>query len=63
MTSKRTAWLLLTPTLIILFITGFIPFLYVLWVGFFDWNSVSSSGAMHYTGVNNYRRLVFDSAF
>lgn len=63
MKSKRTAWLLLSPTLVILFFTGFVPFVYVLWVGFFDWNTFSASGTMNYTGVNNFRRLVFDNEF
>ena len=63
MKSKRIGWLLLAPTILILFVTGLIPFIYVLWVGFFDWNTVSVSGMMNWVGVNNYRRLVFDGAF
>jgi multiple sugar transport system permease protein len=63
MRKQRTGWLLLAPTLIILFITGFLPFLYILWVGFFDWNPVSATGQMHFSGVDNYRRLVFDADF
>jgi multiple sugar transport system permease protein len=63
MKSRRTAWLLLAPTLIILFFAGLLPFLYVLVVGFFDWNIASVTGDMYWTGVDNYRRLVFDTAF
>jgi multiple sugar transport system permease protein len=63
MKPKRLGWLLLSPTLIILFLTGVVPFLYVLWVGFFDWNTVSFSGSMSWAGVENYRRLVFDQSF
>jgi multiple sugar transport system permease protein len=63
MRKQRTGWLLLVPTLVILFITGFVPFLYVLWVGFFDWNPVSATGQMNFTGVNNFRRLMFDGDF
>jgi multiple sugar transport system permease protein len=63
MKPKRLGWLLLSPTLLILFLTGAVPFLYVLWVGFFDWNTVSFSGTMNWAGVENYRRLVFDQAF
>jgi multiple sugar transport system permease protein len=63
MRKQRTGWLLLAPTLLILFITGFLPFLYVLWVGFFNWNPVSATGQMNFTGVNNYRGLVFDTEF
>lgn len=63
MRSNRTGWLLLSPTLIILFIVGLLPFLYVLYVGFFDWNVFSVEEGMSFAGVNNYRRLVFDDAF
>lgn len=63
MRQKRVGWLLLAPTLVVLFVTGLLPFLYVLWVGFFDWNTVSASGTMNWLGVDNYRRLVFDEAF
>ncbi len=63
MRKQRTGWLLLAPTLLILFITGFLPFLYVLWVGFYEWNPVSATGQMHFSGVDNFRRLVFDKDF
>jgi multiple sugar transport system permease protein len=57
-------WGLLTPTLVVLVITGLLPFVYVLWVGFYDWNPLSSAtGEMSFSGVENYRRLVFDPAF
>ena len=55
-------WGLLSPTLIILFITGLLPFFYVLYVGFHDWNVFGTMG-MSYSGANNYRRLVFDNDF
>ncbi|MCB0194220.1 MAG: sugar ABC transporter permease [Anaerolineae bacterium] len=61
--SQGLGWAFLTPTLVILAITGFLPFLYVLYVGFFDWNIFSAREGLHYTGVDNYRRLVFDSEF
>ncbi len=63
MRSNRTGWLLLSPTLIILFIVGVLPFLYVLFVGFFDWNVFAAQEGMSFAGVNNYRRLVFDDDF
>jgi multiple sugar transport system permease protein len=63
MRSKQVGWLLLSPTLIILFFVGFLPFLYVLYVGFFDWNAMSAQSGMVYTAINNYRRLVFDADF
>jgi multiple sugar transport system permease protein len=63
MRSKRTGWLLLSPTLIILFLFGVLPFLYVVYIGFFDWNVFSARSGMQFAGVNNYRRLVFDQTF
>lgn len=56
-------WGLLSPTLIILGIVGLLPFIYVLVIGFFDWNVFSATGEPIWTAVNNYRRLVFDEAF
>jgi len=63
MRSTRFGWGLLAPTLIILVITGLLPFLYVLYVSFFDWNVFAAQAGLHYTGADNYRRLVFDSSF
>jgi multiple sugar transport system permease protein len=61
--SNRTGWLLLSPSLIILFLFGLVPFLYVLYVGFFDWNPFSAREGLFFTGVSNYRGLVFDDLF
>jgi len=63
MRSARTGWVLLTPTLVILGITGILPFLYVVYVGFFDWNVFSAQVGLVFAGANNYRRLVFDADF
>lgn len=63
MRSNRMGWGLLTPTLVILVIVGFLPFIYVLYIGFFNWNAFSNQLGMQWAGVNNYRRLVFDDAF
>ena len=63
MKSNRLGWGFLSPTLIILAITGFLPFLYVLYIGFFDWNIFAAQKGLIYTGANNYRRLVFDVDF
>ena len=63
MRSNRMGWGLLTPTLAILFIIGVLPFLYVIYVGFFNWNAFASQLGMQWNGVDNYRRLVFDDAF
>jgi multiple sugar transport system permease protein len=63
MKSSRTGWGLLAPTLVILAITGLLPFLYVIYIGFFDWNIFSAKVGMVFRGGNNYRRLVFDKDF
>lgn len=60
---STTGWLLLLPTLVILFITGLLPFIYVLVVSFFDWNLFAVNPEPHYAGAENFRRLVFDSVF
>jgi multiple sugar transport system permease protein len=61
--SRRLGWGLLSPTLVILIIMGVLPFLYVIWLGFHDWNTFSVSREATWAGANNYRKLVFDSAF
>jgi len=61
--SARTGWGFLTPTFIILILTGLLPFIFVIYVGFFDWNVFSAVPGLHFVGVNNYRRLVFDNGF
>ena len=63
MRSTRTGWGLLVPTLIILFIVGLLPFFYVLYVSFFDWNVFSARAGLSFAGANNYRRLMFDNTF
>lgn len=63
MRSNRTGWLLLSPTLIILFLFGLVPFIYVLLIGFNQWNPFSAGRDILYVGVENYRRLVFDPLF
>lgn len=60
---NRIGWALLAPTLIILAVTGLLPFFYVLYVGFFDWNVFAADPGLHFTWANNYRRLVFDPEF
>lgn len=63
MRNPRTGWLLLSPTLLILFIFGLIPFLYVLFVGFNEWNIFAADNSLKFAGLDNYRRLVFDDNF
>jgi len=62
MKSKWLSWGFMTPTVIILTITGLLPFLYVLYVGFFDWAIFSAESGLKFVDADNYRRLVFDSA-
>jgi multiple sugar transport system permease protein len=58
-----TPWALLAPTLLVLGIIGFLPFLYVLYVGFFDWNVFSKVSGLVWAGINNYRLMVNDADF
>lgn len=60
---STTGWLLLAPTLVVLFLVGLLPFLFVLVVGFFDWNLFAADPTMRFSGANNYRMLVFDPFF
>lgn len=63
MRSNRLGWILLAPTLIILALFGIIPFLYVVWVAFHQWNPFGANPNMIYNGADNFRRLVFDGEF
>lgn len=63
MRNATTGWLLIAPTLFILFVTGLLPFIYVLAVSFFDWNAFAQNPDPQFAGANNFRRLVFDAAF
>jgi multiple sugar transport system permease protein len=63
MRSKRMAWGLLSPTLIILGIVGLLPFLYVVYVSFFNWDIFAAVRGMTWAGADNYRQLVFDQDF
>lgn len=63
MRSSTIGWLLLLPTLVVLFLVGLLPFLYVLGLSFFDWNVFAADPTVRFAGVENYRRLVFDGPF
>ena len=64
MYSSKTAWLLLSPTLLILGVVGLLPFLYVLYIGFFTWNPLGVNDQMQFVSLgDNYRNLVFDTEF
>jgi len=63
MRSQRTGWLLLAPTLLILFIFGVVPFIYVLVTSFTHWNAFAADPTPRFAGVDNYRQIVFDTQF
>ncbi|MEM1129285.1 MAG: sugar ABC transporter permease [Pseudomonadota bacterium] len=63
MHSNRLGWILLAPTLVILFFFGVVPFIYVVFVSFHQWNPFAANPDMIFNGAENFRRLVFDTAF
>ena len=64
MNSNRTAWLLISPTIFILVLVGLVPFLYVLYVGFFNWMPLGKIKDMQFISLgDNYRDLMFDEYF
>jgi len=63
MRSNKTGWLMLAPMLIILGTFGIMPFFYVPFVAFHQWNPFGASPEMVYNGAKNFRRLVFDKEF
>lgn len=63
MRSSSVGWLFLTPTFFVLFVFGVVPFLYVLVIGFTQWNSFAADPSMHFVWAENFRRLVFDEPF
>jgi multiple sugar transport system permease protein len=54
---------MLAPTLLILATFGIVPFFYVLYVSFHQWNPFGASHEMIHNGAKNFRRLVFDKEF
>ncbi|WP_424932351.1 carbohydrate ABC transporter permease [Amaricoccus macauensis] len=63
MRSNRLGWILLAPTLFVLFLFGVVPFLYVVWLSFHQWNPFAANPDIIYNGAANFRRLVFDAGF
>ena len=64
MNSNRTAWILISPTIQILVLVGLVPFLYVLYVGFFNWMPLGKVKDMQFINFGyNYRELMFDEYF
>lgn len=63
MQSKKLGWLLLSPTLVVLFLFGVLPFVYVVYVSFHQWNPFAANPDMVFNGADNFRRAVFDAGF
>ncbi len=63
MRSSSVGWLFLAPTFLVLFVFGVVPFLYVLVIGFTQWNSFAADPSIHFIWAENFRRLVFDEQF
>ena len=63
MQSNKFGWILLAPTLAILFFFGVLPFIYVVWVAFHQWNPFAANPEMIFNGADNFRRIVFDTQF
>ncbi|WP_298817564.1 sugar ABC transporter permease [uncultured Roseibium sp.] len=63
MQSKKIGWILLAPSLIILFLFGVLPFIYVVFVSFHQWNPFGANPDRIFNGAENFRRLVFDERF
>lgn len=63
MQSNRLGWLLLAPTLVVLGVFGVLPFVYIVFLAFQQWNPFGANPEMFYIGADNFRRLVFDAEF
>lgn len=63
MQSNKLGWCLLAPTLVVLFFFGVIPFFYVVWLAFHQWNPFAVNPEIVFNGAANFRQLVFDQGF
>ncbi|MBL4811128.1 MAG: sugar ABC transporter permease [Rhodobacteraceae bacterium] len=63
MQSNKLGWIMLAPTLVILFFFGVLPFVYVVWLAFHQWNPFAVDPTIIYNGAENFRRIVFDAQF
>ncbi|MCB1357568.1 MAG: sugar ABC transporter permease [Maritimibacter sp.] len=63
MQSNRLGWILLAPTLVVLFFFGVLPFFYVLYVAFHSWNPFAANPDMVFNWADNFRKIVFDAQF
>jgi multiple sugar transport system permease protein len=61
--SNKLGWLLLAPTLIVLGVFGVLPFIYIVFLSFQQWNPFGASPEMFYIGADNFRRLIFNQEF
>ena len=63
MRSNKVGWWLLAPTLVILGVFGILPFIYVLYLSFHQWNPFGANPDQVFIWGDNFRRLVFDAEF
>lgn len=63
MHSNKLGWILLAPTLIVLFFFGVLPFFYVVYVAFHSWNPFAADPNMIFNWADNFRKAVFDEQF
>ena len=63
MRSNKVGWWLLAPTLLLLGVFGILPFVYVLFLAFHQWNPFGANPDRFFIGADNFRRLVFDGEF
>ncbi len=63
MQSNKFGWLMLAPTLVILFLFGAVPFFYVGYLSVHQWNPFAVNPDMIFNWADNFRVLVFDEAF
>lgn len=60
---SRVGWWLLSPSLVLLAGVGLLPFFYVIFLGFFEWNLFSAERGRTFIGFDNYSQLMFDDRF
>jgi multiple sugar transport system permease protein len=63
MRSNKVGWWLLAPTLLLLGVFGILPFIYVLFLSFHQWNPFAANPDKIFIWGDNFRRLVFDAEF
>jgi multiple sugar transport system permease protein len=61
--NNRIGWAFLSPSLAILGFVGILPFLFVIFIGFFSWNVFSAERCRQFVGFENYQLLVFYPMF